>query len=139
VQSFSLGVLKDLRMHHSLQLCSAPTTRLWKYNEKKRHTLRDAHLICFPWAVVEVKKLGDGGAVETFCYCQAANASAAALALREQLAQKSGAATKLHDALVIFAFTFVGPSIKLWVTYRAPVSITIDSRLLAQKSLTKIY
>jgi len=96
-------------------------------------------LMCFPWAVVEIKRgtafhvQGDNTDDEQkakkaearahekrkqFCYCQAANASAAGLTLREDLAARANDNSKLDDARVMFSFTCVGSAVKLWITYR---------------------
>ena len=123
VQGFSLQVLKDLRNNSKLLLKSAPTTPFKDYNETKHPTLGAQHLICYPWAIVEAKKCKSNKSDEIFCYCQAANASASALQLRERLARKSKDPSRAHDTLSIFAFTCVGPSVKLWVTYRDAVSL----------------
>jgi hypothetical protein len=90
--------------------------------------------MCFPWAVVEIKRgtafheqqteeaeEAEARAHEKrkqFCYCQAANASAAALNLREDLAARANDRSKLVEARVVFSFTCVGSAIKLWLTYR---------------------
>jgi len=136
VESFSLQVLGKLRIKNEVHLISAPTTALHKWATGDHLSLRSADLICFPWAIVEVKKnkenimLGpkytkhnmriarDNEGSEQFCYCQAANASAAALTLRENLTAVAKDPFELRDALVIFSFTCVGPAIKLWATYR---------------------
>ncbi|KAH7384636.1 hypothetical protein BKA66DRAFT_569879 [Pyrenochaeta sp. MPI-SDFR-AT-0127] len=125
VENFSLPVLHALRRKEG-NLLSAPTTGLQQWAPKGRSKLDAAHMICFPWAIVEVKRnkkmtqcgtrFKNSGAV--FCYCQAANASAAALTLREQLASQSNDSSPINEALAIFALTCVGPSVKLWITYR---------------------
>lgn len=90
--------------------------------------------MCFPWAIVEVKRgtsepLANNSLINKrearehkerteFCYCQAANASAAALILRERLAEKADATSGAEAAQVMFAFTCVGSTAKLWITYR---------------------
>lgn len=53
-----------------------------------------------------------------FCYCQAANASAAGLILRERLAEKAKVTSGVEPNQVMFAFTCVGSTAKLWITYR---------------------
>jgi hypothetical protein len=122
-------------------------------------------LMCFPWAVVEIKRgtafhvqedntydeqhgaadderqgtaLDEQKAKEAeakehekrkqFCYCQAANASAAGLTLREDLAARANDSSKLGDARVMFSFTCVGSAVKLWITYRKPVCPIILSK-----------
>lgn len=136
VESFSLKVLGELRIKNKVHLKSAPTTTLHKLARGEYVSPRATDLICFPWAIVEVKKnkenlmsgaeyikqnrrfASQNRASEEFCYCQAANASAAALTLRENLTAVAKDPSELRDALVIFSFTCVGPTVKLWVTYR---------------------
>lgn len=135
VDSFSLPVLGELRSRANLQLVSTPTTGLAKWASKRsRNALQAKDLMCFPWAIVEVKKgtaesLANNPSTDKnearehekrteFCYCQAANASAAALILRERLAEKADVTSGAEAAQVIFAFTCVGPTAKLWITYR---------------------
>lgn len=84
----------------------------------KRPMLGTADLACFPWAVVEVKKhvrTSDVSPIER-CYCQAANASAAALDLRAQLFNKVSSDAVLSLPPVI-AFTCIGHIVKVWLTY----------------------
>ncbi|CAO2655729.1 Nn.00g045320.m01.CDS01 [Neocucurbitaria sp. VM-36] len=125
VENFSLPVLKGLRNDTGRSLKSAPTTGLQRWTSKKSSDLGAADLICFPWAIVEVKTSKRGtksrakfdSSTEMFCYCQAANASAAALTMREKLASQYSDPSQ--EALVIFAITCVGPTVKLWITYRS--------------------
>ena len=84
--------------------------------------MRSLDLMCFPWAVVEVKSAAVDVSTERMCYCQAANASAAALSLREKLLLASKKNEPNPEALVIFSFTCVGTHVKLWLTYRPTVS-----------------
>jgi hypothetical protein len=132
--SFTLPVLGRLRKEYGLK--SAPTTRLQMWAAENDVALDAADLICFPWAVVEAKRnkktetpdikfkkynrkvAGTNKSMERFCYCQAANASAEALTLREELAAKAKEQSESHYALVIISITCVGSSIKVWITYR---------------------
>lgn len=145
VDSFSLPVLGELRSRANLQLMSTPTTALAKWGSKRsKDTLQAKDLMCFPWAIVEVKRgisepLANQSPINKrearkheerteFCYCQAANASAAALILRERLAEKADATSGAEAAHVIFAFTCVGSTAKLWITYRKkPVRLKLYS------------
>ena len=75
-------------------------------------------LTCFPWAIVESKKEATGA---PFCYCQAANASVVALKMIESL--------MLDEYMVgddrvppIIAFTTVGQTVRLWLTYCSKAS-----------------
>jgi hypothetical protein len=84
----------------------------------KEIALSTADRACFPWAVVEVKKqvpVKQCTAVER-CYCQAANAAAAAIALRGQLFDKV-----IRDAYStmppVIAFTCCGPEVRVWLMY----------------------
>jgi hypothetical protein len=131
--SFSLPVLEQLRTSQNEHLISTPTTGLYNSARKKKGKALEAKdLMCFPWAIIEVKRgtADDGQKAEArdhakraeFCYCQAANASAAALTLREDLAAKAKDTSNLIGPRVIFSFTCVGSAVKLWLTYRnAPV------------------
>lgn len=133
VDSFSLSVLGELRRRENL--VSTPTTALasWASN-KSKNALSANDLMCFPWAIVEVKRgtpepsandplMNKQEAREhkkrtEFCYCQAANASLIALILREKLAEKANVTPGAEAAQVMFAFTCVGSTAKLWITYR---------------------
>ena len=146
VDSFSLPVLGELRNSGNKSLVSAPTTGLYNWAAKNKATLPGAKdLMCYPWAIVEVKRGTAEPAVDgeherneaearaherrtQFCYCQAANASAAGLTLREHLAESAKDSSKLQNARVMFSFTCVGSAVRLWLTYREkPVRSIISS------------
>jgi hypothetical protein len=131
VRGFSKEVISRL-YSRNISLKFAPTTGLRQYTKKNITKLRTSHLNCFPWAVVEVKPDEVVKSVESFCYCQAANASAEAHAMREKLMEYIGEDTEEHDALVIFSFTCIGPDIKFWLTYREPVSANPRKMSLVQ-------
>ncbi|KAH6622266.1 hypothetical protein C7974DRAFT_473606 [Boeremia exigua] len=144
VDSFSLPVLGELRSRADLQLMSTPTTALarWASNRSK-NVLQAKDLMCFPWAIVEMKRgtpepLANNPPINKreardhekrteFCYCQAANASAAGLILRERLAEKANAISGAEAAQVMLAFTCVGSTAKLWITYRKKLSSHNDN------------
>jgi hypothetical protein len=115
-RSFSLKTLGDLSMRG---IYSTPTTglRMWA-ESRKRASLRTTDLACFPWAVIEFKKQVQGSQMSPVerCYCQAANASAAALELRAQMFVKAS-----HDIFPeiapVISFTCVGPIVKVWLTF----------------------
>jgi hypothetical protein len=82
------------------------------------------HLLCFPWAVVELKKqfatskiksAETSGPIEK-CYCQGANAAARALRMFEILSQYSDTANGEQIPPVV-VLTFIGPEFKLWIAY----------------------
>jgi hypothetical protein len=82
----------------------------------------DAHLAdlktdsksCFPWAVVEMKR--HAATSTERCYCQAANATAAALEMQVQLFGGVGNDASLQTPPIV-GFTCVGPHVKVWLTY----------------------
>ena len=147
VDSFTLPVLAELRNREKESLISAPTTALYNWAAKNNAKLPEAKdMMCFPWAIVEVKRGTAEPVTEDehevneaearahlgrtqFCYCQAANASAAGLTLRERLAASAKDTSKLDNARVMFSFTCVGSAVKLWITYREePVSPIISTK-----------
>jgi hypothetical protein len=93
----------------------------WTPNKPTKQQFGAGDLISFPWAIVEVKPTEWKVKSKMFCYCQAANASAAALTLREKLQRASQRDDPNPDALVIFSFTCIGPVVKLWFTYKVKV------------------
>lgn len=121
LQAFSLQVLGNLV---DQGISCAPTTGLRKWNKLPEKTgLSSTDRVCFPWAVVEMKRHAttDEGVI-TRCYCQAANAAAVALDMQAQLFKKLG-----HDSLTlmppIITFTCVGPIVKVWLAYREQTGI----------------
>lgn len=115
IQSFSLDVLAKLRSH---KVYSTTTKGLKSGARTRKAAALKAHdLLCFPWAVVEMKYSSISQDKVEYCYCQAANASAAALRLQEQLFEHAyGDSPK--NLPPIIAFTCIGPCIKVWLTYR---------------------
>jgi hypothetical protein len=98
----------------------APTTALRKrVNLPNGTTWSSSDRSCFPWAVVEMKKNVSAPhdvAVER-CYCQAANAAAAALDIQAQLFDKLNDNSSLRSPPVV-AFTCIGPVVKVWLAYQ---------------------
>jgi hypothetical protein len=125
VKNFTLSTLNELRNRPTDNVISSPRTSLQQWKPEKRKELGAADLMCFPWAIVEVKTSPCKTAFKQFCYCQAANASAEALTMREKRAAQAEQPSR--DALLIFSFTCVGPSVRLWVTYRASVSARVPT------------
>lgn len=125
LRGFERDVLSTAFTTHTLStltrrgtICAATTgLRSW-LKPTKRPMLGTTDLACFPWAVVEVKKhvrTSDVSPIER-CYCQAANASAAALDIRAQLFNKvSGDAVSSIPPVI--AFTCIGHIVKVWLTY----------------------
>ncbi|KAL9617417.1 MAG: hypothetical protein Q9160_007774 [Pyrenula sp. 1 TL-2023] len=140
VQYFSLKVLNKLRLKG---LHSAVTTGLRKGTESEDGGMLDTpDLLCYPWAIVEMKKYSRVPPAEVDrCYCQAANASAAALSLQERLYARAFSAAPSNLPPII-AFTCVGPQVKLWLTYRWKGSegetsiVSSDDKILAALRVT---
>jgi hypothetical protein len=128
-------VLGELRNNEQVNIRSTPTTPLRRYSADKRNILGATDKMCYPWAIVETKKSTPGASKETKCYCQAANASAQALVMRAELAKKAKEKSKTLEACVIFAYTCIGPSIKLWMTYRDVVRLVLFSFLSRRSNL----
>ncbi|KAH7078108.1 hypothetical protein BKA63DRAFT_602099 [Paraphoma chrysanthemicola] len=98
-----------------------PTTGLrnWTKAQDKTKMLRsESDRSCFPWAIVEMKRDGStvDGALAIRCYCQAANAAAAALDLQAQLFDKLGHDRYSRNPPVV-VITTVGPEIRVWLAY----------------------
>ncbi len=120
VQSFSAPSLGKLLQRN---IISAPTTGLRKWCKSPQELLDNRDAACFPWAIVEHKRdinlTEPSVQEESFqktCYCQAANASAAALEMRARLYAHvfDQDYSKLPP---IISFTCVGPIVRLWLTY----------------------
>ena len=100
-------------------LINTPTTGL--KTAKRAQDLHDRHLLCYPWAVVEVKHAKVPERDVTFCYRQAANAAAAALKIQESLYRESHPDLLYKKAVGIppvATFTCVGPELRFWLAYR---------------------
>jgi hypothetical protein len=101
-----------------------PTTGLRKWTQDpEKTTLRGLDKSCFPWAIVEMKR--DPANLDESterCYCQAANAAAAALELQAQLFDKLDA--ELSDLEPVVAFTCIGPVVKVWLAFHDQAPMT---------------
>lgn len=95
------------------QLKASLTTKIHQEDLKDPQT---SYTICFPWAVVEIKKRPNRQDLRDRCYQQAANASATALDIMTGLFQKSDGHIS-HDMPPIIAFTCVGPEFRLWLMF----------------------
>ena len=116
-QTLSLQSLKKLVKQG---VVCAPTTALRKGAALPGSTRwSSSDRSCFPWAIVEMKKhvsASEDDDVER-CYCQAANAAAAALDLQEQLFKKIKDSCSIQPPPIV-AFTCVGPVVKVWLAYQ---------------------
>ena len=115
IQRFSLDVLGKLL---SNRVHCATSTGLRRWTKTKDDVkLKAPDLLCYPWAIVEMKYFLATKVKVEKCYCRAANASAAALSLREQLlAPAFGTIPRTLSPII--TFTCIGPRIKVWLTYR---------------------
>lgn len=141
MDSLSLPVLRELRTR---KIISTPTKALDNWMKGKDTIPTGKDLMYFPWAIVEIKRGIEEPTDDSFlnrkkarahekwtqyCYRQAANASAAAVSLREQLIEQERDRSDVRDAQTMFSLTCVGSTAKLWITYRKqPVSLRPSSR-----------
>ncbi|PNP79787.1 hypothetical protein FNYG_06880 [Fusarium nygamai] len=114
VESFSWSNLKIL---HRYGLLATPFNVL----DKKEPFEQD--LSCFPWLVVEYKKVksepGELGRLKEVVYCQAANASACAVKLNQNAAEYTARLAKDGEVPPVASVTTVGPQVKVWITFFA--------------------
>ena len=78
------------------------------------------HQVAFPFCIVEAKRVDDKKPEEE-CYCQAANAASAALAMLVHLSEYGSKANdrreRANEILPVFCLTFIGPEVKVWLAY----------------------
>ena len=120
---FSLSQLAYLQK--KIQLCSCPLKDAGdfvdaiskKKNREEDKMLIDAKLLCFPWAIVEIKRPSASHADIMKCYCQAANGASSCLTMLEQLTKHNKTYHTSKSVKPIIVFTFAGPDVKLWLAY----------------------
>jgi hypothetical protein len=118
-RNFSADTIRKLS-RSPWELKSSLTTKI---PQGDLEDLQNSDTMCFPWAVVEVKKCPRRQDVRHRCYRQAANASATALDITTRLFEEPGGHVS-DDLPPIIAFTCVGPELRLWLTFW----VTIDGR-----------
>ena len=102
--------------------CS-PTTGLAAYpidrpfTAEKSQSIHNDHLLCFPFAVIELKHQMVGQTREQQCYYQAANAASMALKLFEKLYSLADEQWSNYHIPPVVAFTCIGPKVRLWIAY----------------------
>ncbi|KAK3997898.1 hypothetical protein QBC44DRAFT_364098 [Cladorrhinum sp. PSN332] len=121
--------------------CAIPTPEAWKWGKTPKHNIVDnfsrpvlQHLAkhglqpsttssiegtCFPWFIVE-HKMQVVGKEKEYCYCQAANAGAAAVMMLQQLARPVHLpAANAADSQVppVITMTTVDKVVRVWATY----------------------
>ena len=109
VENFTVGTLKHLMLEHGLQPSTATVLG------SGQHKASD--LICFPWLIVEQKRNDVG---QEKCYCQAANAGAAAVMLFERLCKyvpKSSRTKREAQIPPVVTVTTVDKMVRVWVAY----------------------
>jgi hypothetical protein len=108
VTNFSLNILANLE-----PVVTCPTAHLSviEIRMTEGQTPERKDLICFPWALVELRS-----ATETAegCYCRAAIGANAALDMHRQL-QPVWVAAK--DIPPVIFFTCSGPEIRVWISF----------------------
>ena len=120
VYNFTMAKLHSLLSHGVY--CS-PTTGLAAYpigrpfTTENSQSVSNDHLVCFPFAVVELKHQMVGQTREQQCYCQAANAASAALKLFEKLYSLADDQESNYHVPPVVAFTCIGPKVRLWIAY----------------------
>jgi hypothetical protein len=119
-QNFTASTLFHLK---GKGLCSAPTSG-FATCLKDNKNVPQHNLLCFPWAVVELKKFEEGNKVNptTLAYCQAANAGSTALCMLENLTEFSEPKPDNQHIPPVVTFTCVGGESKVWLVYSHPTS-----------------
>ncbi|GAM43369.1 hypothetical protein TCE0_047f18121 [Talaromyces pinophilus] len=108
VTNFSLDTLADLE-----SAVTCPTTHLSATERRitEGQTPERKDLICFPWALVELRSTTE---TAEGCYCRAAIGANAALDMHRQL-QPVWVAAK--DIPPVIFFTCSGPEIRVWISF----------------------
>lgn len=76
-------------------------------------------VLCFPWAVLEVKRAQNS--LANVCHCQAANAAAAVLEWRKSLFNRAYQEVgKPPPVPLVIAYTCVGTWLRVWLAYYIP-------------------
>ncbi|MCJ1391944.1 hypothetical protein MMC18_004811 [Xylographa bjoerkii] len=86
-------------------------------NENDERKLSDYRLLCFPWAIVELKPPDSAKADVLYCYCQTANGASSSLTLLEQLTKHRGKAHAQEPIPPILSLSFIGSEVKVWLAY----------------------
>lgn len=111
VRNFSSAVLDHLSLY-GLEPCAANSRRR---NAKAKSNEDNTPYMCFPWLVVEHKKMGRG---IKYCYCQAVNGAHAALTMLRNLAKHANHGMPgLAHIPPVTTITTIGPQVKVWVAY----------------------
>ncbi|KAI9148839.1 hypothetical protein HJFPF1_10881 [Paramyrothecium foliicola] len=127
VENFSLDVLDNLWDEgNGLWCCpfrsqekSSQSKRRQSKFEADRYRPRD--LQCFPWLIVEHKEGAEDRSkrakAEAFCYCQAANASSAALMLLQSASEYAEEGPDGQCVPPIPVITTIGEKVRIWIAW----------------------
>lgn len=117
ISNFSIEVLGELL--ESRDLITSPMSGVSDWVRDKRSKIHQNQLVCFPWAVVEIKPANEQQNPVHFCYCQAANGASTALALLETLYKRALSTGVNHVERIppIVTFTSIGPVIRVWLAF----------------------
>ncbi|KXJ88157.1 hypothetical protein Micbo1qcDRAFT_18913 [Microdochium bolleyi] len=119
VEHFSHSVLQRLG---SQGLFSNPTHKLSPTRSAGGNSYRALDMVCYPWLVVELKKKSrscDQQKAARNCYCQAANASSAAVMMLQRAAKFARSRPAYAHVPPVIVVTGVGPVVKVFITYVA--------------------
>ncbi|CZR66095.1 uncharacterized protein PAC_15996 [Phialocephala subalpina] len=127
IQNFTVKTLSDLR---EKGMCSTTTSAVAKRLAERMkpgkagELIPPHHLLCFPFAVIELKrrKQGNNNELVTEVYRQAANASSTALCMMENLAKFAEITKNSQHIPPIVAVTCTGGDTKVWLAYSCPSS-----------------
>ncbi|KAF8849678.1 hypothetical protein BDZ45DRAFT_809789 [Acephala macrosclerotiorum] len=127
IQNFTVETLSHLRENGmSSTATSAVAKRLAEKMKpgKAGELIPPHHLLCFPFAVIELKrhKQRNNNELATEVYRQAANASSTALCMMENLAKFAEITKNSQHIPPIVVVTCVGGDTKVWLAYSCPSS-----------------
>jgi hypothetical protein len=108
VENFSRTNLERLAQH-GLQPSSAGIFR-----QGRATSIVPSDCVCFPWFIVEHKKSNNK---ENQCYCQAANAGAAAVMMLQTLSQYATKKPRDEHVPPVVTMTTVNKMVRIWIIY----------------------
>lgn len=117
---FSRDFLSRIRSERGVKIKSTPQ----KFPTSDLKALRNDNRMCFPWAVLEIKKNETKSSEK--CHSQAANAAAAALEFRKGLFHRAYPPGDQRDLIPpVVAFTSVGAWLRVWLAYLNPADQSV--------------
>lgn len=94
------------------------------------------YLLCFPWAIIELKHENVGRARESEGRNQGANGAARALRMFENLSRYADSEEQRQQVPPIVVMTFVGPIFKLWIAF---LTLNEDGNTNYVRSIVSIF